>query len=55
MGESGDLWLDCEEKCEGKTIETLSADSVAGIIIRFTDGSKFSLIDGVMRFDEKHN
>ncbi len=48
---SEDLWIDVEEKCEGKTILTLSANSF-GMIIRFTDGSKLSYINGIMNFEE---
>lgn len=46
-----DLWMDIEEKCEGKTIFTLSANDV-GMIIRFTDGSKLSYMNGTMKFEE---
>ncbi len=49
MGE--DLWLKVEEKCEGKTILTLSANDF-GMIIRFTDGGKLSYINGIMSFEE---
>lgn len=46
------LWDEVEEKCEGKTISTLSANGHSGIIIRFTDGSKFSMIGSQMSFDD---
>lgn len=46
-----DLWIEVEEKCEGKTILTLSANDF-GMIIRFTDGSKLSYINGTMNFEE---
>lgn len=45
-----DLWLDIEEKCEGKTISTLSANAF-GMIIRFTDGTKLSYINGILSFE----
>lgn len=45
-------WIEVEEKCEGKTILTLSANGYSGIIIRFTDGSKFSMINGSVSFDD---
>lgn len=51
-GEDESLWIEVEEKCEGKTISTLSADGHSGIIIRFTDGSKFSMICGQMSFED---
>lgn len=50
--EDESLWDEVEEKCEGKTISTLSADGRSGIIIRFTDGSKFSMICGQVSFEE---
>lgn len=46
-----DLWLDVEEKVEGKTIATLSANDF-GMIIRFTDGNVLYYINGVMRLEE---
>lgn len=46
-----DLWMDIEEKVEGKTILTLSANDF-GMIIRFTDGSILKYIDGKMQYDE---
>lgn len=44
-------WMDIEEKCEGKTILTLSANDV-GMIVRFTDGTKLTHINGVMELQE---
>lgn len=48
-----DLWIDVEEKVEGKTILTFSANEV-GMIIRFTDGSVLSYINGKMQYDESN-
>lgn len=47
-----DAWLKIEEKCEGKTILTLSANDF-GMIIRFTDGSCLEYIDGVLQLEER--
>jgi len=44
-------WLDMEEKLEGKTIRTVSCNET-GIIIRFTDGTQFRLINGVAEYRE---
>ena len=43
--------FDIEEKCEGKTIFTLSVIAF-GVIIRFTDGSKLTVIKGSVILDE---
>lgn len=45
-------WLEIEEKCEGKTILTLSANNF-GMIIRFTDGSCLKYINGTFQFEER--
>lgn len=47
-----DEWLEIEEKCEGKTILTLSANDF-GMIIRFTDGDCLKYINGTFRFEER--
>lgn len=47
-----DAWLEIEEKCEGKTILTLSANGF-GLIIRFTDGSCLKYINGTFQFEER--
>lgn len=46
-----DEWIEAEEKCEGKTILTLSADD-SGMIIRFTDGTILKFMDGIIQFEE---
>lgn len=40
-----------EEVCEGKTIKMLTTN-LHGVIIRFTDGSKVTIIEGVMLYEE---
>lgn len=47
-----DAWLEIEEKCEGKTILTLSANDF-GMIIRFTDGSCLKYANGTFEFEER--
>lgn len=46
-----DMRVDVEEKCEGKTILTLSANDF-GMIIRFTDGTCLKYINGIIQFEE---
>lgn len=46
-----DAWIEIEEKCEEKTILSLSADDF-GMIIRFTDGTCLKYINGIMQFEE---
>ena len=50
MMTSTDLF-EIEEKCEGKTIFTLSANEI-GVIMRFTDGSKLTILDGSVELIE---
>lgn len=49
-----DAWVEIEEKCEGKTILTISLGN-SGMIIRFTDGSCLKYINGTLLFEEKGN
>lgn len=46
-----DMWMEIEEKCEGKMILTLSANNY-GMIIRFTDGSVLKYLDGDLILEE---
>lgn len=45
-------WVEIEEKCEGKTVLVLSANSI-GMIIRFTDGTCLRYINGILQLEEK--
>lgn len=48
---NNDPWWEIEEMVEGKTILTLSANDF-GMVIRFTDGTALSYINGVLRYVE---
>lgn len=47
------LWIEVEEKCEGKIIANLSAND-SGMIIQFTDGSKLTFVNGILFLEENH-